>query len=179
MYRNIQTFAFKVLQECSSWASRNGTVQILFLTPNWNMFAGKFVKLESLLAVLRERIISNAKWDEIRKMGEVFEQDYIVKCVILFAIFCWFWDFLLENLKLKTKLWWCSLEHLDKHKNVCPKYETLNIYILVQILFFGGTALGRFSQCFFKISCRWSTMVGDIFNQSPTPPPFPPPPAAP
>ena len=39
------------------------------------MFAGKFEKLESLLAVLRERIISNAKWVEIRKMGEVFEQD--------------------------------------------------------------------------------------------------------
>ena len=62
VYRNIQTFAFKVLQECSSWASRNGTVQILFLTPNWNMFAGKFLKLESLLAVLREHIISEI-WD--------------------------------------------------------------------------------------------------------------------
>ena len=45
-YRNIQTFAFKVLQECSSWASRNGVVQILFLTPQRNMFAGKFVKSE-------------------------------------------------------------------------------------------------------------------------------------
>ena len=39
IYRNIQTFAFKVLQECSSWASRNGGVQIFFLTPNRNMFA--------------------------------------------------------------------------------------------------------------------------------------------
>ena len=29
IYRNMQTFAFKVLQECSSWASRNGAVQIL------------------------------------------------------------------------------------------------------------------------------------------------------
>ena len=27
-YRNIQKFAFQVLQECSSWASRNGAVQI-------------------------------------------------------------------------------------------------------------------------------------------------------
>ena len=26
IYRNIQTFSFKVLQECSSWASRNGAV---------------------------------------------------------------------------------------------------------------------------------------------------------
>ena len=38
IYRNIQTFAFKVLQECSSWASRKGAVQIFFLTPNGNMF---------------------------------------------------------------------------------------------------------------------------------------------
>ena len=27
-YRNIQKFAFQVLQECSSWASRNDAVQI-------------------------------------------------------------------------------------------------------------------------------------------------------
>ena len=33
IYRNIQTFAFKVLQECSTCASRNGAVQIFFLTP--------------------------------------------------------------------------------------------------------------------------------------------------
>ena len=30
IYRNTQTFAFKVLQECSSWAPRNGAVQIFF-----------------------------------------------------------------------------------------------------------------------------------------------------
>ena len=40
---NIQTFAFQVLRECSSWASRNGAVQMFFLTPNRNMLAGKFV----------------------------------------------------------------------------------------------------------------------------------------
>ena len=38
IYRNIQTFAFKALQECSSWASRKGATQIFFLTPNRNMF---------------------------------------------------------------------------------------------------------------------------------------------
>ena len=30
IYSNIQTFAFKVLQECSSWESRNGAVQFFF-----------------------------------------------------------------------------------------------------------------------------------------------------
>ena len=31
IYRNIQTFAFQVHQECSSWVSRNGAVQIFSL----------------------------------------------------------------------------------------------------------------------------------------------------
>ena len=44
IYRNIHTFDFKVLQECSSWASRNGPVQIFFLTPNKYMFAEKLLK---------------------------------------------------------------------------------------------------------------------------------------
>ena len=39
IYRNIQTFAFKVLQEFSSSAPRNGAVQIFFLTANRNIFA--------------------------------------------------------------------------------------------------------------------------------------------
>ena len=46
IYRNIQTFVFKVRQECSSWASKNGAVQMFFMAPNRNMFAGKFVKSE-------------------------------------------------------------------------------------------------------------------------------------
>ena len=59
IYRNIQTFAFKVLQECSSLASRNGAAQMFFLTPNRNMFAGKFVKSERYLTVLRKHTIFN------------------------------------------------------------------------------------------------------------------------
>ena len=51
IYGNIQTFTFKVLQECSSWVSRNDAVQIFFLTPHRNMFARKFVKSERFLAV--------------------------------------------------------------------------------------------------------------------------------
>ena len=42
--RNIQEFAFKVLPECSSLVSRNGAVQMFFLTPNRNMFPENFVK---------------------------------------------------------------------------------------------------------------------------------------
>ena len=122
IYRNIQTFAFKVLQECSSWASRNGAVQISFLTLHKNMSAGKFVKSERFLAVLQEHIIFNVKWVEVRKMSEVFwAKLYCKKIVTCFAsfCFCWFWD---RTSEIKKKLWWCPLEHLDKYKNaVSPK----------------------------------------------------------
>ena len=60
-----------MFQECGSWTSRNA-VQMLFLTPNKNMFAGKFVKSERVLAVLREQFVVNVKLVEIRKMSEVF-----------------------------------------------------------------------------------------------------------
>ena len=50
IYRNIQIFAFKVLQGCSSWASRNGAVQMFFLKPNRNMFAGKVKKVFASVA---------------------------------------------------------------------------------------------------------------------------------
>ena len=60
-----------MFQECGSWTPRNA-VPMLFLTPNKNMFAGKFVKSERVLAVLREQFVVNVKLVEIRKMSEVF-----------------------------------------------------------------------------------------------------------
>ena len=59
-----------MLKECNYWASRKGTVQIFFLTPNRNLFAGKFVKSEGLLAMLQEDISFNVKLVEIRKIVE-------------------------------------------------------------------------------------------------------------
>ena len=72
IYKKIQTFTFKAFQECGSWASRNDVVQMLFLLPNRNMFAGKFVKSERVLAVLLEQFVVNVKLVEISKMSEVF-----------------------------------------------------------------------------------------------------------
>ena len=40
--------------------------------PNRNMFAGKFVKSERVLAVLQEQMFVKVKLLEIRKMSEVF-----------------------------------------------------------------------------------------------------------
>ena len=59
--KNIQTSAFKVLQECGFWASRNCAVQMFFPTPNRHMFARKFIKLERFLAVLQEHIAFNVE----------------------------------------------------------------------------------------------------------------------
>ena len=163
MYRNIQAFAFKVLHECSSWASRNGAAQIFFLIPNWNIFSEKFVKSERFLAVLREHIIFNVTWVDFRKMSGVFEQDCIVKSVIFFASFCWNFQ--------KKKLWWCPLKHLDKYKNVYPKqhFQKMNSKYEGLYLYFGpnffGTTLGHFSQCFFLISHRRPTKCKGNLNQ--------------
>ena len=67
IYRNIQAFAFKVIQ---------GPVQLFFLTPKKKkkkkMLARKFVKGDRFLAVLREHVILNVEWVEICKMSEFF-----------------------------------------------------------------------------------------------------------
>ena len=44
----------QVLRGCSSWASANGAVQRVFLTPTRIMFAEKFEKCERFLALLWE-----------------------------------------------------------------------------------------------------------------------------
>ena len=64
------------------------------------------------------------------KWVRFFEQNCIVKWVIFFSSFCWLWDFLLKNLKLKKQLRWCLLERVDEYKKVsCPKkYFQKNIF---------------------------------------------------
>ena len=76
IYRNIQTFSFQELQKRSSWASRNSTVQILFLAPTRNMF----------LAVFRKYIFHNVEWFEVRKMSEVFWVKLYCKMSDLFLL---------------------------------------------------------------------------------------------
>ena len=72
IYRNIKTFAIKVLQECGSWESRNGAVQIFFLTPKRNMCAPKIAKSERFSAVLLEHINFNVKCVEVRLKRVIF-----------------------------------------------------------------------------------------------------------
>ena len=86
--RNIHIFAFNVLQESSSWASGNGTMQMIFLTPNRNIFVGKFVNWESMLFPFSKEL-RFVKWVRF------FERSCIVKWVIFLTGFYWLWDFLL------------------------------------------------------------------------------------
>ena len=101
VYRNIQTFDFQVPRECSSWTSRNGAVQMFFLTPTKKLFLSvlqeeiiqsppnkSFLRLLNKyflnevymniqtfdFQVLREcsSIFPNFEWVEVRKMNEVF-----------------------------------------------------------------------------------------------------------
>ena len=62
---------FPTCKQCSSWVSRNGAVQIIFLTPTRNIFAGKFVKWVRVLAALQEYNFYNIEWVEVRLISEV------------------------------------------------------------------------------------------------------------
>ena len=48
IYRNIQTFAFKVLQECSSWESRNRVVQMFFSDTKQKHVCWKICKVKKV-----------------------------------------------------------------------------------------------------------------------------------
>ena len=63
LYWNIQTFAFKVLQECSSF---------FFLTPNRNMFSGKLLKSERLLPFCRSILFSMSSESHFVKWVKFF-----------------------------------------------------------------------------------------------------------
>ena len=156
IYRNIQTFAFKVLQESSSWASGNGAVQMFFLTPNRNMFAGKFVNWESFLAVFWEHIIFNFKRVEIRKMSEVFWAKLYCKMSDHFGWFLLTLRFSAINSGVKKSSddvhWnvWTKVVRPKKYfqkKNY--KYKILNNLYFGPSFVFWEFALGCFSQCFF------------------------------
>ena len=71
IYRNIQTFAFKMLQECSSWAIRNGAVQFFSDSKQKHVFWKTF-KVREVFGFLREHITFNVKCVKFRKISEVF-----------------------------------------------------------------------------------------------------------
>ena len=142
--KNCKTFYFKVLQECSSWASRGGAVQMFFLTPNKNMLAKTFVKSESILAVLRENIIFNVQWVEFRKMREVFwvklyckMSDFLSLVIVGFETFCQEIWILKKSLIMFSgtcwRIWKSCIPKIIFSEKKFPNMRFWIIYILVQI----------------------------------------------
>ena len=82
------------------------------------------------------------------KSVRFFKQIYILKWVIFFASFCWLWDSLLENPKLKEKLQLWDFESFIFWFKFC-RFEAV---------------LRHFSQYNFKICRLHRTIVDDIFT---------------
>ena len=60
IYRNMQTSAFQLLRECSSWACRNGAVQMFFSDTNQKHVFGCIAD------------VHNVEWVKVWKMTEAF-----------------------------------------------------------------------------------------------------------
>ena len=145
IYRNIQKFAFQILWECTSWASRNCAVQMFILTPTQSII---LLRRGSIFFIMLNEL-RFPKW--VRDFQ--WKWNCIVKWMIFFASFCWLWGFLRENLKVIDKIY-----HFFSGSN---------------LVF--GAVLGYFSQCNFKTFCRRLTIVADVFTQPRPPPhPHPP-----
>ena len=102
------------------------------------------------------------------KWVRFFERNYIVKWVIFFASFCWLWDFLLENQKIKKSSgnahWsvWTIIKKscIPENKTIFPpkknsKYEILNHLYFRPNFVFKGTVLGHFVKFFFVRQLWW------------------------
>ena len=106
-----------------------------------------------------------------------FDWNCIVKWVIFFASFCWLWDFLLENLKLKRSseevLWniWANIKRLYARNN-SSKYNILNHLYFRPIVYFGD-CFRAFSQVFFFYISSLANRGGRHFYSAP-PPSLPP-----
>ena len=93
-----------------------------------------------------------------------FEWNCIVKCLIVFASFCWLWDFLQENMKLKKTLimffgtsgqiWIRCMPEIIFFQKRIPNMRFWIIYISVQILCSFGDYF-----FFFIFGDRWPTFL--------------------
>ena len=153
IYRNIQTFAFRVLQKCSSFASRNGAAQMFFWHQAETCLLENLWSQKGFWPCCGRILFSMSCELRFLKWVRSFERNCIVKWVIFFASFYWLCDFLLENMKIKKNSddvhWnvWANTKALHALNNIFKK-RILNmrlgiIYILVQISVL-GTALRAF-----------------------------------
>ena len=126
-----------------------------------------------------------ASWASLNEWGivsEVWDRNCIVKCVIFFTSFCWLWDFLLENVKLKKNPddvhWnvWTNIKTLyarnDIFKKRIPNMTFWIIYVLVWISFL-WTGLGYLAKHGDRQNLSWLAKHGGRHLYSTTPLPLP------
>ena len=109
IYRNIQTFAFKELEECSSWASRNGAVQMFFWHQTETCLLEKFLSQKGFWLYCGSMLLSTPSELRFVKWVRFFERNCIVNWVIFFASFVGF-----EG--LCWKIW--NEKNSDDHMNI-------------------------------------------------------------
>ena len=125
IYRNIQTFAFKVLEECCDTKQKH----------IW----WKILKAERFFLCCGSILFSMLRFVKCVRFSQ---RNCIVKWVIFFASCCWFWNFLLEKNMMSTgtcgRIWKKLYDQNNTFKTRIPNMRFWIIYILVQILFWGG-----------------------------------------
>ena len=125
------------------------------------MFARKLVKWEIFLLRFGSTLFSMSSQLRFAPWLRFFEQNFIVKWVIFFDRFCWFWD----SLPLYYKIWNKRLYVVGDYKETVwlkqyfhKKITNMRfwiIYILVQIAFFffvGGRGRGEERKMLYDVS---------------------------
>ena len=85
-----------------------------------------------------------------------FERNFIVKLVVFFTSFCWLWDFLIEDLKLKRNSddvhWnvWRNIKKLYAQNNIFKKgIPNMAFWVILAISYFGPNF--DFGDCFYGV----------------------------
>ena len=147
-----------MLQESSSVASGNGAVQMFFLTPNRNLFAGKFVNWESFLAVFWEHFVFNFIRVEICEITVVFwaklycKMSDIFRWLLLALRFSATNSGIKNTLMMSTGTWGLKMY---ARNNIFKKKE-LQIWVFESFIFWSKF---RFSEDCFRVFFNFSSSV--------------------
>ena len=119
IYRNTQIFAFKVLQQCSSWEQRNGLVQISFFDTKQKHVCRKICKLRKVFGC-----VSGACYFQCQLSCEVREMSEVVWVKLYCKIGALFRKFLLA-LRLPARKSEIKKSPLLMSTGTCGKYKNV------------------------------------------------------
>ena len=129
-----------MLQECSSWTSRNSEVQIFLSDTKQKHVSWKICKVRKVFGCVAGAYYFLMS-SELRfiKWVSFFEQNCHVKWVIFFCHFLLTLRLFARKSEIKKPWYW--LEHVDEYKKVvCPKYlqKKNSRYEILNHLHFGS-----------------------------------------